>query len=78
MKPWPGMWISTLVLLPDRLFLTWKAATDSPLFDADAYYRGWERFRSLFGRMRILQLCNKPPYPPIDGGSKAMHNLTQG
>lgn len=28
--------------------------------------------------MRILQLCNKPPYPPIDGGSKAMHNLTKG
>ena len=28
--------------------------------------------------MRILQLCNKPPYPPIDGGSKAMHNLTMG
>lgn len=29
-------------------------------------------------RMRILQLCNKPPYPPMDGGSKAMHNLTRG
>lgn len=28
--------------------------------------------------MRILQLCNKPPYPPIDGGSKAMHNITRG
>ena len=28
--------------------------------------------------MRVLQLCSKPPYPPIDGGSKAMHNLTRG
>lgn len=28
--------------------------------------------------MRILQLCHKPPYPPIDGGAKAMHNLTRG
>ncbi|MBS1570360.1 MAG: glycosyltransferase [Bacteroidetes bacterium] len=28
--------------------------------------------------MRILQLCNKPPYPPIDGGAKAMYNITQG
>ncbi|MFT3885878.1 MAG: glycosyltransferase [Flavobacteriales bacterium] len=28
--------------------------------------------------MRILQLCHKPPYPPIDGGTKAMHNLTMG
>lgn len=47
---WPGMWISTLVLLPIGALLTWKAATDSPLFDADAYYRGWERVRSLFSR----------------------------
>ncbi len=28
--------------------------------------------------MRILQLCHKPPYPPIDGGTKAMHSITQG
>lgn len=28
--------------------------------------------------MRILQLCNKPPYPPIDGGTKAMLTLTRG
>jgi len=28
--------------------------------------------------MRILQLCNKPPVPPVDGGSKAMYNLTRG
>lgn len=25
--------------------------------------------------MRVLQLCNKPPYPPRDGGSLAMFNL---
>ncbi len=28
--------------------------------------------------MRILQLCQRPPYPPIDGGAIAMDNLTQG
>ncbi len=28
--------------------------------------------------MRILQLCNKPPHPPIDGGAKAMLTLTKG
>ena len=33
---------------------------------------------SLSGPMRILQLCNKPPYPPIDGGTMAMHNLARG
>lgn len=47
-QAWPGMWVSTLVLLPIGVLLSWKAATDSPLFDADAYYRGWERFRSFF------------------------------
>ena len=45
--PWPGMWISTFVLLPIGMFLTWKAAVESPLFDRVAYDRAWKRFRSL-------------------------------
>ncbi len=28
--------------------------------------------------MKILQLCNKPPLPAVDGGCIAMHNVTQG
>ena len=28
--------------------------------------------------MKVLQLCNKPPYPPVDGGTLAMHSITQG
>ncbi len=28
--------------------------------------------------MKILQICNKPPYPPLDGGSIAMHIITKG
>lgn len=28
--------------------------------------------------MRVLQLCNKVPFPPKDGGCIAMNNLTQG
>jgi glycosyltransferase involved in cell wall biosynthesis len=28
--------------------------------------------------MRVLQLCSKPPWPPIDGGTKAMYNITCG
>src|SRR6218665_1328589 len=28
--------------------------------------------------MRILQICNKAPFPPKDGGCIAMNNLTQG
>lgn len=47
LNPWPGMWISTMVLLPIGIFLTWKAASDSPLFDPDAYARAWNRVRSI-------------------------------
>lgn len=28
--------------------------------------------------MKILQLCIKPPYPPVDGGTLAMDSVTQG
>lgn len=28
--------------------------------------------------MKLLQLCNKPPYPPVDGGTLAMNSITQG
>lgn len=28
--------------------------------------------------MHILQICNKPPYPPQDGGAIGMNNVTQG
>ena len=28
--------------------------------------------------MNILQICNKPPFPPIDGGAVAMHAVTKG
>lgn len=28
--------------------------------------------------MKVLQLCNKPPYPPVDGGAMGIHFATQG
>lgn len=28
--------------------------------------------------MKILQICNKPPFPPVDGGAIAMNNTTLG
>jgi lipopolysaccharide export system permease protein len=37
--PWRGMWTSSLILLPIGIFLTYKATTDSALFDKDAYVR---------------------------------------
>jgi hypothetical protein len=44
------MWISTAVLLPIGLWLTWTAATDSPLLDRDAYYRTLDWLRSRWRR----------------------------
>ena len=42
---WAGMWLSSFVLLPTGIFLTYKAATDSPLFNPEA----WEiRLKKLF------------------------------
>jgi lipopolysaccharide export system permease protein len=35
-----GMWTAIIVLTPLGIFLTYKAATDSALFDVD-YYRLW-------------------------------------
>lgn len=28
--------------------------------------------------MKVLQLCHKPPYPPVDGGCLAMDDITSG
>ena len=40
---WVGMWLSSFVLLPMGIFLTYKAATDSPLFNPEAWVIGWKR-----------------------------------
>ncbi len=34
---WQGMWLSSEVLLPLGIFLTWKAVNDSAVFNRDAY-----------------------------------------
>ena len=54
---WVGMWLSSFVLLPTGIFLTYKAATDSPLFNPEAWVIGWKRFvekvKSFPGTQRI-------------------------
>ena len=39
---WLGMWLSSFVLIPIAIFLTYKAATDSALFNTDVWIRVWE------------------------------------
>ncbi len=43
LEPWLGAWLATLVLFPLGVFLTYKAAMDSALFDKDAYKRLWRK-----------------------------------
>ena len=40
---WSGMWLSSMVLLPIGIFLTYKAATDSALFNPEV----WAKYISL-------------------------------
>ncbi len=35
--PWQGMWLSTALLLPVGIFLTYKAMNDSPIFTGEFY-----------------------------------------
>ena len=37
--PFAGMWLSTIILVPFGVFLTWKAMQDSTIFNAEFYYR---------------------------------------
>ena len=46
MDPVVGMWLSTMILVPIGLFLTYKAMKDSQIFSKESYYRLWRRIRS--------------------------------
>jgi lipopolysaccharide export system permease protein len=55
LEVWEGMWLSTFILLPLGVFLTYKAVNDSAVFNSDAYANF---FRKLVGKsqMRHLEL----------------------
>jgi len=50
-SPFLGMWISIIVLTPIGIFLSYKAANDSAIFDAEVYKRV---FGSLFNKAKAL------------------------
>jgi lipopolysaccharide export system permease protein len=52
LSPFAGMWLSTFILLPIGLFLTYKAMRDSQLFNKEFYFRFARRFKSFFKRFR--------------------------
>lgn len=45
LSPFAGMWLSTFILLPIGLFLTYTAMRDSQLFNKEWYYRFWRKLR---------------------------------
>lgn len=40
---WQGMWLSSFILLPIGIILTYTAATDSVLFNKEAYLKFWDK-----------------------------------
>ena len=47
-----GMWLSTFILLPIGIFLTYKASNDSSLFNADRYVLAYRKIKSKFAPMK--------------------------
>lgn len=43
-----GMWLSTIILMPVGIFLTYKAMRDSTLFNKDFYARFIRTFKQRF------------------------------
>jgi lipopolysaccharide export system permease protein len=46
LTPFEGVWLSTFVLVPVGLFLTYKAMHDSQLFNQEYYYRFFRKVKS--------------------------------
>jgi lipopolysaccharide export system permease protein len=47
---WRGMWLSSFFLLPIGIFLTYKAAVDSPIFNKETYFVFIKKIVSIFKR----------------------------
>ena len=45
-EPYQGMWLSSMILLPIGIFLTYKAAVDATLFSFDHYKAIWEKIKN--------------------------------
>ena len=49
LPPFVGMWISTFILIPISILLTYKAANDSVIMNVETYFlwakKAWQRFQ---------------------------------
>lgn len=55
LTPFAGMWLSSMVLLPIALFLTYKAVKDAAVFDRDTYERFFGKIKSMFNHRNVQQ-----------------------
>lgn len=53
-----GMWLSSFILLPVGIFLTYKAAVDAVLFNTEEYVKLMQKIRS-FIEVKILKMINE-------------------
>ena len=59
MSPFAGMWLSTGVLIPIGIFLTYKAMRDSQLFNQEFYYRSFDKIKRLIAARRKKYITQK-------------------
>ncbi len=52
LEAWQGVWMSSFVLIPLAVFLTYKAAKDSSITDSDFYNKIWNKFVALFKKKK--------------------------
>ena len=48
LRPLPGMWLATYILVPVGIFLIYQALNDSQLFNKENYFRIFRKIRALF------------------------------
>jgi lipopolysaccharide export system permease protein len=58
MTPLTGMWMSTVVLIPIGIFLTYKAMHDSQLFNQEFYYRSFKKLRQFLSNFKQKKSLN--------------------
>lgn len=51
-SPFRAMWTANLLLLPIGIFLTYKSATDSALFNIELYLKPFKKISSIFARSK--------------------------
>lgn len=66
--PWLGMWMSSFILAPIGIFLTYKANKDSVVFNADLYLNWFKRVAGIRDKRHIFRkevIIEDPDFPAL-------------